>query len=139
MLADAKAGIPTWVHSRHDILPKISGLCEWHIFVVRKSYKTQKAQDLVGLVLFNTISCVLRAWRNIWIQELHFGLFFEKWELHSYLLKSFIFSYCNSDWFFRKYVIISNCRMCYNRYFDWCCDQELYREKEQRNYGFENR
>ena len=26
------------------------------IFVVRKSYKTQKAQDLVGLVLFYTVS-----------------------------------------------------------------------------------
>ena len=35
------------------------------IFVVRKSYKTQKAQDLVGLVLFVAISCGSRLSRNI--------------------------------------------------------------------------
>ena len=35
------------------------------IFVVRKSYKTQKAQDLVCLVLFVTISCGSRPSRNI--------------------------------------------------------------------------
>ena len=35
------------------------------IFVVRKSYKTQKAQDLVGLVLFCCLYIVLSEWREI--------------------------------------------------------------------------
>ena len=35
------------------------------IFVVRKSYKTQKAQDLVGLVLFLLLYLVVYALRGI--------------------------------------------------------------------------
>ena len=35
------------------------------IFVVRKSYKTQKAQDLVGLVLFCCLYIVLSEWSEI--------------------------------------------------------------------------
>ena len=48
-----------WVTKRKLIVrytpkncPKNEILSYTHIFVVRKSYKTQKAQDLVGLVLF---------------------------------------------------------------------------------------
>ena len=47
-------------------IENVSILSRFATKVVRKSYKTQKAQDLVGLVLFFVaISCVLCAWRNI--------------------------------------------------------------------------
>ena len=35
------------------------------IFVVRKSYNTQKAQDIAYLVLFVTISCVFVIGQNL--------------------------------------------------------------------------
>ena len=52
--------ILTWVHTRHDILPKISGLCERHIFVVRKGYNLKKLRFSGLFLCFQVILGLLR-------------------------------------------------------------------------------